>query len=387
VEIRVNFLNEMIRLSVMNRISTILVIGFLYPGLVSCENRNDTVATSEQQNLPTLLPTETPAWWQNVTEQPTINKIPLEEAPENRGQIFSIAISPNGEMVAVSTLKGLWIYETNALTPLAFYKDLFGQYIAWTPDSSELLLWYAHSNLWALTIYNLETSQSRLFQLQELPPKPGGGIDWTSEENLLAFTSRTGVVYVWDVLNARQLWTIDIEPDGSYRLAWSPDNQLLATAVNGSITIWDQNSQQELSNFILNDRETEPDRSWVRTISWSPDGKSLAVVPGSSTQNLIWEIEGNKIRELPIFSNHVNDIAWSPDGRKLAHNSDNKIYILEVSSFDLLKMIETGQYGGEWFLDWMPDSKHLISGGNGNLLALWNAENGQLLYEVTSHID
>jgi WD40 repeat protein len=169
-------------------------------------------------------------------------------------------------MVAVSTLKGLWIYETKTLTPLAFYKDFFGHYIAWTPDSSELLLWYAtNSNLWALTIYNLETSQSRLFHLEELPPLPGGGIDWASEGNLLAFTSRTGVVYIWDILEAQQLRTIEIEPNGYNLLAWSPDNQLLATAANGSITVWDQNNQQELSNFILDDGETEPTRSWVRT--------------------------------------------------------------------------------------------------------------------------
>jgi WD40 repeat protein len=350
---------------------------------MSCGNRNGIIEPSESQILPTLLPTGTPIWWQNFTQEPMPNEVPFELPPVKRGRILSLAVTPDGELVAVATQKGLWIYETNTLTPLAFYKGLFGQYVVWTADSSELLIWYGQYNLWALMILDLETSQSRLSHLEEVP-ELASNATWTSNENLLAFAGRRKI-YIWDIFNARQLWTIDVEANDGYQLDWSPDGQLLSIAEDSTITIWERENRQKLTDLSLD--FGGPSYNWFSDLTWSPDGKYLAIVAGSSGDKLIWDIENNTVNELPHFSMVAKDVTWSPDGKKLAFNEADKIYIMEVSSSDLLQTIETGRFAGKWFLAWLPDSKHLISGGNEQMLALWDTENGQLLYEVTTHID
>jgi dipeptidyl aminopeptidase/acylaminoacyl peptidase len=73
-------------------------------------------------------------------------------------------------------------------------------------------------------------------------------------------------------------------------------------------------------------------RSYVTSVSFSPDGKILASASGDSTVKL-WDV--NTSREIKTLKGHrsyVTSVSFSPDGKILASASSNKVKLWDVNS-------------------------------------------------------
>lgn len=121
-------------------------------------------------------------------------------------------------------------------------------------------------------------------------------------------TSDLDLVYVWDVTRNKQLLTLqinepllknDIHPPYIWSMSWSPNGRYLAVSLPRSprIYIWD--IQAALQKYTAKTFITQTMQFPQHNISngsainldWSPDGRYIAVGYGDSTV-IVWKVDG-----------------------------------------------------------------------------------------------
>lgn len=120
-----------------------------------------------------------PAWAQEDS-----NEIGFEELMSlGRGVIHEIAISPEGERLAVASAIGIWLYSIPQLEDIAWFET----------------------------------------------EGPVTGIDWSPDGQRLASGGNDGIVFVWDLVSEREIWSSTEWGRGRIgNIAWSPEGDLIA---------------------------------------------------------------------------------------------------------------------------------------------------------------
>jgi WD40 repeat protein len=130
-------------------------------------------------------------------------------------------------------------------------------------------------------------------------------------------------------------------------LAWSPTEQVLAASDFDYTYIWDVKNNKQLLTLQLNEpllaHDIHPPYVWNMT--WSPNGRYLALCYPRSPRIYIWDIQAlrattpptkpvNQTLQFPqrsISNGATIDIAWSPDGRYIAAGyGDSTVVIWKV---------------------------------------------------------
>jgi WD40 repeat protein len=234
------------------------------------------------------------------------------------------------------------------------------------------------------------TSQT-IDQVRELYriPQPGSASDvaWSPDGLILASAmygtgSVPGSVELWDAVIGRKLRSFD--QIRIYRLAFSPDGQMLAGAGESGLIVWNMADQRELINMPIG-------YLGGRSVAFSPDSRILAYESGETVKLLEMPVA----REL-ITLQHASEVkgfAFLPDGQSLItatvsgqmhDDNPNIVYETTVSVWD----IDSGQVvrtftqpGGIDNLVVSPDGKLLAAGSTsgGDILRIWDIESGQEL--------
>jgi WD40 repeat protein len=137
-------------------------------------------------------------------------------------------------------------------------------------------------------------------------------------------------VWVWDATSYKALYSphqaLGRNANGPFDVAFSPDGRLMATVEAKSVKVWDAASGQ-LSRTLSGPDKLEG--SWHVCVTFSPDGKRLAVGTGAwryleepaIIPGVVFVFEvvtGEKVCTLRGLKYSVWRLAFSPDGRRLA---------------------------------------------------------------------
>ncbi|KAH9906549.1 WD domain-containing protein [Xylariomycetidae sp. FL2044] len=148
-------------------------------------------------------------------------------------------------------------------------------------------------------------------------------------------------------------------------LDWSTGNQV-AIALERNVYVW---SADEGSVSCL--LETSPD-TYVSSVKWSGDGAYVGVGLGSGEVQ-IWDVaEGMKVRSMFGHDTRVGVMGWnkhllSTGSRSgLVYNHDVRIAEHKVAEL----VSHTSEVCG---LEWRSDGAQLATGGNDNLVSIWDA--------------
>jgi len=168
-------------------------------------------------------------------------------------------------------------------------------------------------------------------------------------------------------------------------VSFSPDGKTLATgSEDKTIKLWNVETGQEIGTL-------RGHNGIVWSVSFSPDGKTLAT--GSEDKTIkLWDVEtGQEIRTLRGHNGIVLSVSFSPDGKTLATGSKDKT----IKLWD----VETGQEirtlsGHKWSVNsvsFSRDGKKLATGSGilisvrDNTIKLWNVETGEEIRTLKGH--
>jgi len=162
-------------------------------------------------------------------------------------------------------------------------------------------------------------------------------------------------------------------------VSFSPDGKTLASgSSNTTIKLLDVTIGEEI-------RTLNGHRDEVRSVSFSPDGKTLASGSYDNTIKL-WDVNiGKEIHTLNGHRDWVRSVSFSPDGKTLASGSDdNTIKLWDVTIAKEIRTLK-GHRNTVISVSFSPDGKTLASGSYDNTIKLWDVTIGKEIRTLNGH--
>lgn len=164
-------------------------------------------------------------------------------------------------------------------------------------------------------------------------------------------------------------------------LSFSPDGKSLAVTGYHEILLYDT-EKYELKSRLIGISER------VQSLAYSPDGKKIAAVggaPGRFGEVQIWNPESEKLLiSAPVTFDTLYGVSWSPDGKHLAFGcSDNTVRAVDALTGK--QILQMGTHS-DWVLGtaFSQDGLHLVSVGRDMSMKLTHVETQRFVDNVTS---
>lgn len=294
-----------------------------------------------------------------------------------------LAMTPDGQTLATGSVDGVRLWES------ATGRELFPRAgdvhtIAVSPDGATVATGGATTRLW-------DARTGKMRQSLILHRGSVNGVAFSPDGTILATGSSDGTVRLWDAATRDERKTLTAGASvGS--VAFSRDGRMLAAALqaenNEIAKIWDVSTGELRHTF--EGRYDPGTRPFLRRVVFSPTEPLLAT--NSVNEILLWDpVTHQKLADLTIPNNEVNDIAFSPDGRHLT--SCYFFDTLKVWDVATRKAVHTlsGHRENLSGVAWSPDGKWLASAGADGTVRLWEAESGApskvfRLHNPTGHL-
>ncbi len=273
--------------------------------------------------------------------------VPKLPAPEGLSKpIASVAVSPNGKVLAVARFELVELRHT---------------------DSLELIR-----------------------RLEEFPGKVNSVEFSTDGSRLIAASGISGLfgeASIWDVASGKKLKTIEGHRDTLYDATISPDGKVLATtSYDRRIELWDAATGEPLRSLLGHNGA-------IFDLAFSPDGTILASASADATIKLWQTATGVRLDTLgqPLKEQYV--VRFSPDGRfVVAGGLDNRIRVWEVVSrekprINPLRFARIAHEGAVIQLAFSPDGKSLVSIADDQTSKQWETSGFSVLTSLSKQLD
>lgn len=162
-------------------------------------------------------------------------------------------------------------------------------------------------------------------------------------------------------------------------LDWGPMNNVVAVALGAAVYLWNANTG-DIEQLM----ECSEEDDYITSVSWGADGKHIAVGTSSSTVQ-IWD--ANRVKQIRSLNGHsarVGALSWN-NAILSSGGRDSIIVNHDVRQREHVTAILRGHEQEVCGLKWSPNGQQLASGGNDNLLHIWDASNDRPTHRITSH--
>ncbi|MEW5989185.1 MAG: AAA family ATPase, partial [Chloroflexota bacterium] len=346
------------------------------------------LGTSPPTPVPTDTPTPTPTVTPGPTPTPPVTSLPPQAFPSfagpvptgavarlGKGQVNGLALSSDGDYLAVASSVGVYVYEAYTLAEIwSSSTEDWVLSVALSPDGDILASGLGNNTV---ILWDVATGQI-LTTLRELAGEVWE-IAFSAEGDILATGSDDGSILLWDVASGQLIRKLPGHPAWVRSVAFSPDGRLLASgSLDMRARLWDVASGELLYTLP---GHTEA----VHSVAFAPDGQTLATGSWDGTVRL-WNVaDGQAQRTLTGHSQAVRHVTFSPDGGTLASASDDSTIILWDVVSGNQQGILLGHQGRVWNTAFYPGSDILASASEDDTVLFWNWRTGEPLRTLQGH--
>jgi WD40 repeat protein len=185
-----------------------------------------------------------------------------------------------------------------------------------------------------------------------------------------------GEVTVWDCAQGKIVFRLG-HARAVYRLAFSPNSRLLATAnQGGGLKVNDARTGRR--RWAV----TSPDGQ-IRGLAFTPEGTHLYAVSPTGSLDVYEVATGKRVRVPWKFPWGPRTLCLSPDGKVLAATFANRVDLHDVQTGKTLHRIEHGGgLAGQFAFS--PDGRYLLT-AEGNRGLLWEIDTGKRVQTFLGH--
>lgn len=223
----------------------------------------------------------------------------------------------------------------------------------------------------------------RLLESMKIPGYRRGRVSQSSlafspDGTLLACAAGIGQPAIWDVRTGRVRVLMDAPASQNVACAFGPDGRLLATGgFDAAVTLWDPATGKKIA-------ELGTHGSPVWDLDFSPDGRYLASCSLQSDIRL-WDVAGRGLAWSFPGDGGFLSVSFSPDGATIAYGSlSGKSGLIDAEAGTERSVFVRG-VGHIGDIAFSPSGTLLAAGADDKVIRLWNARDASELATLGGH--
>jgi WD40 repeat protein len=308
------------------------------------------------------------------------------------GDIGSVAVAPDGKLMATADADGVRLWDMQAATPplVLSGQDVFAGPLAFSADGRML----AGTKRSRVVLWEIATKTRHQFGLGH--NERISSLAFSPDGTVVAAGDFDGTIGLWNTKTGKERFRLDGHNAMVSAVVFVPGRQLLISAGDdATVHFWDTATGKKIKELAKSGHD-----ECAYRLAVSADGKLLAIAgaqrswggDGRAALRVVEIGTGKERFQATMKNRHVHAVAFAPDGKTVAGG----VRSMGGAGFDPIHLWDTatgkplgrlrGHSAGVTGVFFMPDGKTMISSSYDSAIRMWNIADGRELTDFHGHL-